>query len=542
MHTLSFGSFLLLLLVSRANAQQNDVFSLPIVVTPVLRAQALDIPAGRYTRLVVTYDNQSAELTLNPQRIDYRQKMLVWLKSTFVGDEKKSLLITAKADVGGVRLPEQPIYYRFQNLSGVSQQYYDIAPLTPYNTEYNGAIPVRIRGAYTIEVDSNIATSVMSALKYSSQLLNSPGHLLTSLSTSSFKDAGEKVDAELAKIFGNRHDADVLFDFDPALHESLNLSIQGNSKVIASIVLDARDSLIAARGDLKDFPLVVDDITKFKLDGATGQHPVSTIVRNLNMPVTENSTADQTNTFCETVAQELASRGLNQYDRAAVLFSYLVNSKWNRTSYFRTPPFADDACESRVGVLARTNLARSLRPRPEVDEIVTPPDTRVARLFSIRVRDPLAGVLRSKEGMRADAWVGVLAENLRITANVPVKLSNGAVLLPGAGVTLQTLDVPGALSEAAVIWRAAAAGQNCFGPFASTTTTSKFRSKKECSSVVLHPDDRIAEAVLEFEYEGQMTYDNLIGRQINPRLSHIHIMVPVTTPLVAAAAESPVSK
>lgn len=536
------GAMLVCLLSLQARAQvapEADLSKVPIKVQVVPRQTTIGNLPGKYVRMVVNLPNQSTELTLSPALVDYKKTLVSWLKKNVVGGQTRSVLIAANASVAGTALPQRAIYYQLHDGGDGVNQYYNVAPLTPFAMASADPIHLEVHAKYTTEVKSNISSSVVAALALGAQLTSSPATLLTDFTKDSFKDAAQKIDKAIDDIFGKSNDAVAAFDFDPAIHERLNIFIPGSPDVlIAAIVPDIRDTLIAPSGKISGFPAARDDITKFTLSDASAAKSVAEMLRalpNVKSPSSSLS-PDAIFDFCEAASQSLAKYGLNNVDRAAVLFAYLLDSRWNTDIAYRTAAIPKDACESRVEILADSNLKGLMKTRKELVEHPAPRDDNTDRLFGIRIRDPLDEALRGKDAVRYERFPQIVGETVQIRTNLPVKLGNGALLQPGAGLTVEALDVSDILSAAVLTRVGATAAGNCYGSYVNAGKAGKFRSKSECTNVLLG-DGSWSPASIEFTYNTELNYTTL-SSTAGLQLVQIRLILPATPAAEAAVAST----
>ncbi|WP_374362026.1 hypothetical protein [Pseudoduganella danionis] len=488
----------------------SDVTTIPIKTKIIKRATAIADFDGQYMRFVIMLPKQSKDLTLTPVQADYQEKLKIWLKKYFIGDETKTVLISANAEINGNKFPEQAIYYQIKNSDGLTDQYYAVAPLTPFAEARSTPISLEIRGKYKTEVRSELASTVITALTIASEVVSTPAPILTKASKGKFDDTAKKVDKAISDIFGNSKDDLISYKFDPSTDERLELYVEKSTDPIATILIDLRESLISLTGKNSDFPISRDDITKFIPYGSDKPKTLAEVAQSLPTyaPLATATNPDPILSFCRDFNQTLAALGLNKYDRAAALFPYLQYSNWNYDPDWRAPAPPADECESRIDVLTRTNLKGQLRTWDEV--ISQPPLQKLAvdKLFGIRIQDPLDKVLLGNNDFREKHWALLATSPIHISSSAAIKLGDGTVLQPGIGIDVDSLSLPTLLTESSISRNSSVTLADCYTPYVTTNKNGRFRSKKICTSVVLD-DNSKSPAEIEFEYNMPFYIDKL---------------------------------
>ncbi|MYM90300.1 hypothetical protein GTP91_24400 [Rugamonas sp. FT82W] len=505
-----FATTIAFIFSGQVNSQPSaDFTNIPIKLKVVKRSVPIIDFDGQYMRFVIMLPKQSKDLSLTPDQIEYKEKLKIWLKKYLIGDETKSVLISANAIIDGTRLPEQAIYYQIKNSDGLADQYYAVSPLTPFAAASNTPILLEIHGKYKNDVSSNLASTVITALSIASEIVSAPAPILSKASKGQFDEAAKKVDKAICDIFGTSKNDLISFSFDPSTDERVELSVDTSPEPIATILIDLRESVISSSGKKINFPVNRDDITKFIPYGSDKPKTLAEIARSLPTypPLATATTSTPILSFCAEFNENLAKYGLNKYDRAAALFSYLQYSKWNYDDDWRSPPPPLDECESRTDVLANTNL-KGLRTW---DQVISQPPLKkpaVDQLFNIRIQNPLDEVLLGKNDFRDKHWALLVTSPVHISSSVTIKLGEGTLLQPGAGMDVDPLSLSNLLSESAISRDNKVSLVDCYTPYVTTTRNGRFRSKKSCTSVVLE-DGSWAPTEIEFEYSAPFYYENL---------------------------------
>ena len=427
------------------------------VATSTLKLKAVPLPATRnlddkYVRLSLSVPTTASAESVAAERSLLKIASNNLLK--FFWDNKQTLTIAAKPiDLrSGTNIPFVQLM-RAGSGNGASVTR-DLEPIviSPYTTEVDRALALRIQVARANSVDSNVASAAAQAFQLAADLAS--GGVLARLADKDFSAQSKKLDSAIGALFASGSTEPYLIEMNPYTTEKLDVSAAnaGIEQFLFSVRIDVQDTLIGQGSAPFVFPTDPSDITKLKLvAGPSGSGTIrSAMVSATSAINAPNANAITFQEFCATAPGQLAELGLNRFDRAAVMYAYLRNSSWNKNPTLRADSDESDRCMAATSdVVGNSNL--TLKARAEIARETQ--DVRSAWLTQIRNHlwaKSLPIAFQTKEPQN---WTAVLSESVSFSVvGKPFKLlSTDEPLMPGGGFTVTKADAAAALAASELV-------------------------------------------------------------------------------------------
>ncbi|MGM9482960.1 hypothetical protein ACS5PN_17335 [Roseateles sp. NT4] len=416
-----------------------------------LRLRTVPLPAPRsledkYVQLVLFVPTAGSVESLGNQESLLRVASANLLK--FLWDRKQTLTVTAKPINmrSGSELPTvQLMQAKSENNSPVSK---DLEPMviSPYTTEIDSDLTLKIQVARADSVNSGVASVAAHAFQLASSLAS--GGVLSRIAGKDYSAQAKKIDADIDKLLASGRVDPFLIAINPFTTQQLDVvaSNGADEQFLFSVKLDAKDTLIGRGSGSLVFPTDPSDITKFKVAVTPAESTVRTAMTSSAASINA-ATADAAafQVFCANAQAQLADLGLNRYDRAAVMYAYLLNSTWNRSVSVRPASDDEDRCVIATSDLAsKTNL--KLKSHSELERKTT--DDRASWLSRVKQQLWSSALPLAMQTKKAEDWEKVLADPVSISVTgKPFKLvSTDEPIEPGGGFSISKEEAASALA------------------------------------------------------------------------------------------------
>jgi len=423
--------------------------TLKLKTVPLHTPRTLD---NKYVRLVLYVPTTNAGESESDQQSLLKVASANLLK--FLWDRKQTLIVTAKPiNLGsGSELPTVRLMQaRSENNSPVLS---DMEPMviSPFTTDVDTGLMLKIQIARTDAVDSKVASVAAQAFQLAS--IFASGGVLSKFANEDFSAQAKKIDADIGKLFATGRVDPFVIPMNPFSTQELEVSAVNGAReqYLFSVLFDTQDTLIGRGTTPLTYPTDPIDITKFKVAISPTESTVRTAMAS--EVATINSASADTNAFqvfCTNAPGKLADLGFNRYDRAAVMYAYLLNSTWNRSISVRPAIDDDDNCVIATSdLMGRTNL--KLKSHAELERTAT--DNRSKWLAKVKERlwaSALPSAMQTKE---ASKWERVLADAVSISVTgKPFKLfPTDDPLEPGGGITVTKEEAASALADSDLVF------------------------------------------------------------------------------------------
>lgn len=427
------------------------------VATSTLKLKTVSLPTPRtledkYVRLELYVPTKSAGESSSDQLSLLKIASANLLR--FLWDRRQTLIVTAKPInlISGSELPTvQLMQARSENNSPVLK---DMEPMviSPYSTDINTGLTLKIQVARAETVDSKVASVAAQAFQLASNFAS--GGVLSKFANKDFSAQAEKIDADIGKLLATGRVDPFVIPMNPFSTKELEVSaVNGSSEqYLFSVIFDTQDTLIGRGTSPLIYPSDPIDITKFKVALSpaviTVRAAMTTEVAAIN---SASADTDTFQAFCTNAPSKLADLGFNRYDRAAVIYAYLLNSTWNRSVSVRPASDDDDKCVIATSdLVGKTNL--KLKSHEELARTAT--ENRAKWLTKVKEQlwaSALPSALQSKETSK---WEKILTDtvSISVTGNHFKLVSSDDALEPGGGFTVTKEETAIALAASDLVY------------------------------------------------------------------------------------------
>lgn len=427
------------------------------VATSTLKLKTVPLPTPRnlddkYVRLVLFVPTTSAGESGGNQQSLLKIASVNLLK--FLWDRKHTLTVTAKPINlrSGAEVPTVQLFQAMsENDSPVSK---DLEPMgiSPYTTDVDASLTLNIQVARADTVDSGVASVAAQAFQLASDFAS--GGILSKFANKDFSAQAKKIDADIGRLLASGRVDPFLIAMNPFNTQEIDVSVVNgtNEQFLFSVKFDVQDTLIGRGATPLTYPTDPNDITKFKVAVA----PIELTVRAGMATATSaiNSASADINSFqafCITAPGQLADLGLNRFDRAAVMYAYLLNSTWNRSVSVRPASDDDDQCIIATSdLVGKTNLR--LNSRAQLERKAT--GNRSRWLEKVKQHLWVSALPAAIQTKKATDWEKVLADPVSISVTgKPFKLlSTDDPIEPGGGFTVSREEAASALAASDLVY------------------------------------------------------------------------------------------
>lgn len=395
---------------TRPESTPDGMSEIRKTLTPTLLARTPTIPAGSdlYYRLQLVTPEHAGTLALASER-----RGTSVLRHYFLGNQRSSTLVTLSTQLGSTSLPQQVLYAESREAGSITHASYGAPFLSPY---FQAGLPLVLRFAvkHSRQSESRLASTLSDTLSQFAAPVSGLS-LLSRLTGAQWQDAQTRVDKAVAEAFSEQQSPEVSLAITPEQTESIDLLLREDGSgphVLARVQVSTTRSLLAAEGDLQRFPADPIQLLATPVNGDK-QTLTQAIQQDKQLwPLFEKEAYAE---FCRGAAEKLAVLGLNRVDTAAVLYAWLVDSRWNRERRLRggNAGMTADRCSSLTEILQATNLAGRLKSVENLQQEDRRRRQWLARLrqgFFQRVSQVWQGHLRSD-------WENLLADKVSLSVS-----------------------------------------------------------------------------------------------------------------------------
>ncbi|MDI9855554.1 hypothetical protein [Comamonas sp. 17RB] len=461
----------------------NQPHGIQVTYPPVYLREAPDKVDQAYFRLVVVPVDTQPTIIAKPSHIDRLTRAI----GSYLWKSDEAIALVAKLKIGDQDLGTRPLVLSHQGESGT--KVYGDPVISPWFRS-SDTVQIQFITGHKITAESHLFQTLVPALVELGSLYAGGNILVKSLkNTTDLSTKTKKVDSAFEKAFSvNEQMPEQSQILDVTKVGSFLVAINGTNLVEVKVV--PMGSVIAPGGDPKRMPSLSSEIQGKSISDKRVDSLVQANKNELN-----KNTAAGFASFCSAVATDLVAQGLNDVDRASILYSYLYRSEWNNKEAFRAE---SDPCTDETRALPKPPL--SLASTSDLKVQHNNQRTERVNVLRATIWKSLPAILPKPAGNEWDSLVG---DNVSLVSiKYPITLG-GITLEAGKAIDMNVAEAQEFFQNAKLTQNrdralkdGAIADENCFG--VTGTKTSSFRG------YCFYPDltEGTKPLRMEFDFDG----------------------------------------